>query len=70
MCFAIVRANGCSRAEQLFAKHTRFGRFWERAEKADDPERKLLGSFPEVVIFCPHFNFLIPNSSFRLSSGF
>ncbi len=51
MSFPIVRPDGCSRAEQLFAQHLSLRRFRQTSEQADDSQRKLFGVVLEVVFF-------------------
>lgn len=60
--FAVIRPDGCSRAEQLFAQHLSFRRFRQASEQADDSQRKLFGPVLEVVFFLHGFDFPPPSS--------
>ena len=51
MGFAVVRPDGCSRAQQLFAQHLSLRRFRQTSEQADDSQRELLGAVFEVVFY-------------------
>ena len=62
MGFPVIRSDGCSRAEHLFAQHLSFGRFWQASEQADDSQRKLFGAVLEVVFFLHVFDFPPPSS--------
>jgi len=57
MGFPIIRPDGCSRAEQLFAQHLSFRRFWKTSEQADDSQRKLFGAVLEIVFFLHNSDF-------------
>ena len=61
MGFAVIRPDGCSRAEQLFSQHLSFRRFRQASEQADDSQSKLFGAVLEVVFF-------LHNSDFALHS--
>ena len=63
MGFPIIRPDGGSGAEQLFAQHLGFRRFRQTSEQADDAQRKLLGALFEVVFFLHNSDFALPQGA-------
>ena len=62
MGFSIVRPNGGSRAEELFAQHLSLRRFRQASEQADDSQRKLFGAVLEVVFFLHNSQLSLPSA--------
>ena len=62
MSFPIIRPDRSSRAEQLFAQHLSFRRFWQASEQADDSQRKLFGAVLEVVFFLHKSDHPLPSA--------
>lgn len=57
MRFAVVRPDGGSRAQELFAQHVSFRGFRQASEQANDAQGKLLGAVFEVVFFLHNSDF-------------